>query len=203
GQPGRGEQPAHRVDMHRQAGVEAQATASRSDDASSPSSSIATVCRGLFDERGKNACSGSPKLRHTPPSGSTTTRWPRCRLSTKPERTTSASTGGSVARYGSGLALARQQRGDVGLALAVAAGDLACAGVHHSLHLVALLGDLALMLAKPDERLFQLVGGAAGERGKIRVGDEPLDEPAMLVDPRRLDHGVPAEATGGRPIVGQ
>ena len=46
-----------------------------------------------------------------------------------------------------------------------------------------LLRDVALVIAEPHQSGLELIRGAAGERGEVRVADQPLDQPTMLVDP--------------------
>ena len=54
---------------------------------------MAVACSGLFAERGKNGTAVSPALITWVPSAARPATAPRCRDSTKPERTTSATTG--------------------------------------------------------------------------------------------------------------
>ena len=51
------------------------------------------ACSGLFAERGKNGTAVSPALTTWVPSAARPATAPRCRDSTMPERTTSATTG--------------------------------------------------------------------------------------------------------------
>jgi hypothetical protein len=55
--------------------------------------SMATACSGLFDERGKTGVFALPTVNANVPSGASATTVPRCRDSTNPDLTTSASTG--------------------------------------------------------------------------------------------------------------
>jgi hypothetical protein len=75
--------------------------------------------------------------------------------------------------------------------------------VHDDLDGVALLGYLPLVIPEAEQRLFELIGSAARKSGQIRVTDESLGEPAVFINPRRLDDGMPAKTAGGRPIVGE
>src|SRR6185436_19146610 len=54
---------------------------------------MAVACSGLFAERGKNGTAVSPALTTWVPSAARPATAPRCRDSTMPERTTSATTG--------------------------------------------------------------------------------------------------------------
>ena len=56
---------------------------------------------------------------------------------------------------------------------------------------------------QPAERLAQLVVGVALDVGDADVGDDLLDQPAVLVDPRRLDPQEPAEAVVAAGGVGE
>src|SRR3712207_3943881 len=105
-----------------------------------PAASRAVACTGLFAERGSTGRATSPTACSTPPSGPTTTSEPRCTDSRKPERHTSTSTGVSGQRKdpvlltprklgpslgtGPSTSFVGEQRGDVGLAVAVPAAEL-------------------------------------------------------------------------------
>ena len=71
----------------------AEASASSSPSSSSPARSMAVACSGLFADRGKNGAVVPPMLITWVPSAARPATAPRCRDSTKPERTTSATTG--------------------------------------------------------------------------------------------------------------
>jgi hypothetical protein len=60
---------------------------------SRPQRNVPTACIGLFADRGNTAAAGSPTARTTSPSGASATTEPVWRLSTNPDRTTSANTG--------------------------------------------------------------------------------------------------------------
>ena len=71
----------------------AAASASSSPSIGSPARIIATACSGLLDERGKTGALALPAVNANVPSAASATMVPRCRDSTNPDRTTSASTG--------------------------------------------------------------------------------------------------------------
>ena len=71
----------------------AAASASSSPSSGSPARSIAAACSGLFADRGKTGVLALPVVNANVPSAASAATAPRCRDSTKPDRTTSASTG--------------------------------------------------------------------------------------------------------------
>ena len=71
----------------------AAASASSSPSSGSPARSITAACSGLFADRGKTGVLALPAVNANVPSAASAATAPRCRDSTKPDRTTSASTG--------------------------------------------------------------------------------------------------------------
>jgi len=68
---------------------------------------------------------------------------------------------------------------------------------------VPLLGNLPLVVAEPLKGGLKLIRGTTGERGKVRIADQALDQPTVLIDPRGLDHGVPAKTASRRALIGE
>src|SRR4051794_37967258 len=186
--------------------AQASATCS-SSSGRHPARSNASACNGFSELRENTAASTSPTCMTTSPSADSTTTLPRCLLSTNPLRTASATTGSSslilecdVARRMTHCERRRTSHSTgeelvhVGFALAVAAGDLLCARVHHALHLLALVGDVLLLALERLDHAAQRCVVVCGRVGQVDVGDELLDMAAVGVGARRLDGDVPAQA---------
>src|SRR4051794_25059539 len=173
---------------------------------------MAMACSGLFDERGNTGDCGEPAATTTSPSGLTATAVPWCTLSTKPDRTTRASTawlmrgeptadeprtssdpvigeplGGSVGRSASG---------DADLPGLVPARDLLGEQVDDRLHLAPRAADPRLDVGELGDRLGQLDVAHRGEVGATDVRDGPLGLAPVLADAAGRGTGdVAPEAT--------
>src|SRR3954469_7513834 len=177
---------------------------------------MATACSGFLDERGGIGDCGEPAAATTSPSGSTATAVPWCTLSTKPDRTTRASTawlmgGGPPAAEPQtpsdlviGEPLGRSASGDADLAGLVPARDLLGEQVDDRLHLAPRAAHPRIDVGERGDLLGELDVAHGGEVGATDVRDRPLGLAPVLADAAGRGAGdVAAEAAGLPLLVGQ
>ena len=181
---------------------------------SSPPRSIPTACSGLLDERGKIGGVRVARREHPAPSArQRDAALPRWWPSTKPERRPRrAATARVVSRGPRGIVswrtiswgALREQVVDGGVAVAVAAGDLGGARVHARSARAARSAEMACSnsSSRPsDSRSSSSVWPSTSETPTSAMSCST--EPAVLVDPGRLDPQVPAEAVVAARRVGE
>jgi hypothetical protein len=158
---------------------------------SRPQRNIPTACIGLFADRGNTAAAGSPTASTTSPSGASATTEPVWRLSTNPDRTTSADAGrgtmGSsvsrpIPRRGAGQRRRPHHRSS--------GGDLRTALVHDLLHRAALGGDDLLFGRQSREHLDRVLIAALFQFGEVHVGGQRVGVPVVRVEPVGSPPGV-------------